>query len=590
VKKRGATAQGGRRKAKLPNSYTPPEHDPLSDSRLRPLVEQYASLASATLDEVGPHVVEMQVPEEDRAFFGDRDRILLAFAVGAIDHSPDAEMAVVGSPFVDQLLAAIRARGGRLSFGLVRGSSSVDGDATPPLAVPVRNATVGAPTVRVARHPIGRLLARVLIRAGASVEEHLVESKFFDLATGTALPHDAAELCIAVEQGKASATKPDAKRAVKLAAARPTNEIVKLMVGDLQARLASRVDQLRADSVRALAAELERIDAYYHEMLESVGAKATDGVAMADAGRAIQAEHARRRLEEERRHQVHVVVHPLQMVDMEMVVQRAEWKLTTSKGKNVTLAARRTLSGPDGWSLACPSCARAPSALLVCRDDAIACDDCAEDCSVCGEGFRASDGTAVCHVDDAPACDQHARTCSSCERKHCSTHEGECADGAHRACVSCLAACGQCGREVCASHAATSTGEAPKGSRRLCSQCAVYCEGRRREPVGRDEAVECATCERFVCETHQATCDVDGKVHCSSHLARTDQSRRLVCETDRASCAHDADAVFAADEVTTCPICTRQACPAHMHECTRCERRVCVGEWEAATSLCTTCR
>lgn len=589
--KRAAAGKGTRRKAtQLPNSYTPPEHDPLSDSRLRPLVEQYASLAGATLDEVGPHVVEMQVPEEDRAFFADRDRILLAFAVGAVEHSPDAEMAVVGSPFVDQLLAAIRSRGARRSFGLVRGSPSVDDESTPPLAVPVRNATVGAPTVRVARHPVGRLLARVLIRAGASVEEHLVESEFFDLATGTPLPRDAADLCVAVEQGTLGGTKPDAKRAVKLAAARPTNEIVKLMVGDLQARLASRVDQLRADSVRALAAELERIDAYYHEMLESVGAKVSDGIAMADAGRAIQAEHARRRLEEERRHQVHVVVHPLQMIDMEMVVQRAEWRLTTSKGRSLTLAARRTQSGPDGWSLACPSCAGAPSALLVCRDDAIACDSCTEDCSVCREGFRVSDGTAVCHVDDAPACEQHARTCSSCERKHCSAHDGECAEGSHRVCVSCLAACGQCGRQVCASHAATSTDESPKGSRRLCSQCAVYCEGRRSEPVGRDEAVECATCERFVCEQHQATCDVDGKVHCSAHLARTDQSRRLVCETDRASCAHEPDTVFAADEVSPCPVCERLACPAHLHECARCGRRVCTGEWEEATTSCATCR
>jgi hypothetical protein len=590
VTKRGAAPQSARRKAKLPNSYTPPEHDPLSDSRLRPLVEQYASLAGTALDEVGPHVVEMHVPEKDRVFFGDRDRILLAFAVGAIDQSPDAEMAVVGSPFVDQLLAAIRARGARLSFGLVQGSSSVEDETTPPLAVPVRNATVGPPTVRIARHPVGRLLARVLIRAGASVEEHLVESDFFDLATGTPLPRDAAELCLAVEQGKSNATKPDAKRGANLAAPRPTNEIVKLMVGDLQGRLAPRVDHLRADSVRALAAELERIDVYYHEMLESVGAKETDGVAMADAGRAIQAEHARRRLEEERRHQVHVVVHPLQMIDMEMVVQRAEWKLTTSKGRNVTLAARRSLSGPDGWSLSCPSCARTPSALLVCRDGAVACDSCAEDCSVCREGFRATDGTAVCHVDDAPACEQHARTCSSCERKHCTAHEAECADGAHRACTSCLAPCAQCGQEVCASHAATSTDESPKGSRRLCSQCVVYCEGRRSEPVGRDEAVDCATCERFVCEQHQATCAVDGKVHCSAHLVRTDQSRRLICEAHCFPCAHDADIAFAADEVSACPVCARHACPSHVKECTSCGRKVCIGEWEQASSHCATCR
>jgi hypothetical protein len=582
-----ASARGTRRKAKLPNSYTPPpEHDPLSDSRLRPLVEQYAALAGATLDEVGPHVFEMRVAEDDRQFFGDRDRILLAFAVGALDHTPDAEMAVVGSPFVDQLLAAVRARGTRRSLGMVKPGLAADDEVAPTLAVTVRNATIGKSTIRMARHPVGRLLARVLVRAGASIEEHLVESSYFDLATGAPLPPEAIEICAAAEQRRVGVAKPTAK----LAAARPVGDAVKLMVADLQARLAPRVSQLRAEAARALASELERIDAYYKGMLESVGAKESDGIAMADAGRAIQAEHARRRLEEERRHQVHAVVHPLQMTEMEMVVQRLEWPLSASKGRRATLVALRYLGGTEPWSLSCPACAKKPSELLVCRGDEIACDQCATECSVCHEGFRVTDETAACHVDDAPACAAHVRTCSSCERKHCSTHEGECAEGVHRACSSCIAPCAQCGREVCASHAATSASESAKGARRLCSECVVYCEGRRSEPVGRDEAVECATCERFVCETHQAACDVDGKVHCSSHLVRTEQSRRLVCETDRAACAHDADVIFATDEVSACPICSRTACAAHMHECTRCRRRVCVGEWEAATSLCATCR
>jgi hypothetical protein len=102
--------------------------------------------------------------------------------------------------------------------------------------------------------------------------------------------------------------------------------------------------------------------------------------------------------------------------------------------------------------------------------------------------------------------------------------------------------------------------------------------------------VECATCERFVCEKHQAVCDIDGNVHCSTHLARTDESRRLVCEADRAACAHEPEAIFAADEVSACPVCARPACAAHVQECRNCGRRVCVGEWEPATSRCATCQ
>jgi hypothetical protein len=108
--------------------------------------------------------------------------------------------------------------------------------------------------------------------------------------------------------------------------------------------------------------------------------------------------------------------------------------------------------------------------------------------------------------------------------------------------------------------------------------------------VGRDEALECASCERFVCSAHQAICDIDGEAHCPSHLARTEQSQRLVCESDRASCAHEPDVVFAADEVIGCPVCARHACTAHTKVCANCGRRVCDGEWDLATEHCATCR
>jgi hypothetical protein len=588
VKPSSRATRGARRKPL--NTFAPPDHDPLSDSRLRPLVERYASLAGARLVEVGPHLFELRVPEEDRSFFDGREQVLVAFAVGALDHSPDGEMAVIGSPFVEQLLAAIRARGARLSLGIATTNGSAD-DGMPALSIPVRNGSAETPSVRLARHPVGRLLARVLIRAGASVEEHLTESSYFDLATGAPLPRNVAQCCVATEQltpaaAKTRKTEPTAE----LAPARPVAQLVELMVADLRARLSPRVDQLRADAEGALATELDRIDRYYRSLLEDMRAKEGDAIAMAEAGRAIEAEHARRRLEEERRHHVRAVVHPLQVVEMEMLVQRATWALSTANGRHATLAARRYLNGTGGWSLTCPACAREPSALIVCREGEVACDSCARECSVCGEGFRSGEETAVCHVDDAPACADHARTCSSCGRQHCTAHEGSCAQGPHPACANCLASCAHCGQTVCASHAVATADDAPMGSRRLCAQCVVHCEGRRSEPIGRDEATKCATCDRFVCEKHQAMCDIDGKVHCSTHLARTDQSRRLVCEADRSTCAHESDSIFAADEVIACPVCARSACRAHVQECTNCGRQVCAGEWEQASSRCATCR
>jgi hypothetical protein len=95
----------------------------------------------------------------------------------------------------------------------------------------------------------------------------------------------------------------------------------------------------------------------------------------------------------------------------------------------------------------------------------------------------------------------------------------------------------------------------------------VYCEGKSHEPVGRDEAVRCASCEQFVCATHQAACVVDQLVHCSTHLRRADGSRRLVCEQHRGECAHEAGVVFASDEVAPCPSCGQSVCAAHAGSC-----------------------
>jgi hypothetical protein len=149
---------------------------------------------------------------------------------------------------------------------------------------------------------------------------------------------------------------------------------------------------------------------------------------------------------------------------------------------------------------------------------------------------------------------------------------------------------------------------------------------------------------------HQAKCAVDGKVHCSTHLRRTDRSRRLVCESDRARCTQEPEAIFATDEVVACsmcgttvcavhaavciedgkhhcmehleplkdrpgafgcaahrttchidsaafsltgtvacPVCGRPTCKAHLHPCSSCARSVCAQEFDQSSARCATC-
>jgi hypothetical protein len=552
---------GARASDRLSGGFTiePPAHDALSDTRIRQVLTRYASLAHATLSEVGPSLLELGVPASDRPHFGKRERVLIAFSLGALEASPDAEMAVVGSPFVEQLLQAIRAHGARLSLGLVPPAFSADATAVT-LEIPVVNASASAPSVKVARHAAGRLLARILFRAGAVVEEHLVESGWFDFTTGAPLSSDLVECCVALEGGSVVPIPASAAGDALISASKAVDELVGLMLGDLKSRMSEQLNRLEADSERALATELARIDGYYGSLL-------SDGALKEDERRTFTAQHERRTEEEKRRHQVHAVVHPLQVVESELLVQRAEWMIETPKGRSGRFVGQRALSGQGAWAMPCPACASAPAKLVVCKENHVACGACGFACSVCTEEFCRDHGVAACHVDSAPACADHARTCASCRRAHCTTHEGECAEGGHLACTSCLAACGICARTVCATHAVMTSAESPRGARRLCQECTVYCEGGRSEAVGRDEVVQCASCERSVCSIHRAVCAVDQQVHCSAHLRRSDRSRRLVCTAHRSTCSYEPAAILTSDEVGSCATCGATACNQHAATC-----------------------
>jgi len=461
------------------------------------------------------------------------------------------------------------------------GEDDVAPSVAPP--VPVRDGKARQSSVGLAAHPIGRLVARVVLRAGAAVEEAVVESDVFDLSTGTRSSDAVAGLFEDLETRR---VKPAAASAIPDAdqvPAREAKELLRLLIGNLREKSAERVAARQAAAATQVATELDRLDRYFASIL----ADKSD----ADAERTITALHERRRTEEVRRHQVKAIVHPLQLVEARVLVQRAEWELRSTHGRRAQLAAQRPLAGTAAWVVACPHCGRAPTEVVVCKHDGghCACDACSLHCPVCAEDFCADHGIANCHVDGQPACEEHARVCQSCRLAHCSLHEGLCAEGDHPACSACLEACGSCGRVVCNRHAQQSMPHAPKGSRRLCTACVRYCEGGTNEPVGVDEVTQCASCSKSVCTAHQAVCVVDGHVHCSRHLHRTDASRRLVCGEHRVSCAGEPAAIFASDEVAGCPVCGNDVCAQHRAACAYCGRQVCTADLAQPSRHCATC-
>lgn len=548
-------------------AYDPADAEALVDPRLRGLVERYAGLVGASVRELEPQLVELSLPEPEIPHFSGRRSVRVAFSLAALERHPDAEMAVFGSAFLQELLGAVRTRGSRRVLGLIPPADAADTNGLR-RTLRVRKGSAEPPVVSLALHPVARLVARVAVTAGASVEEHIVESGVFDLATGARAPVGVAGLCRDIEAGKLLPAEAGVGAAAGVPAlpARPLAELVPLVVGDIEAKLETQLGRQRRDAGQALAAELDRIDRYYGQLLEETSESAWDPM-NAEERRAIEAEHRRRRAEEERRHEVRATVHPLQLVEFAVLVQRVDWTLVTHGGRRATFTAQRTLSGSGAWQLACPHCGGAPNELLICRHDHVACAACGKTCRVCGDEFCGGHGITACHIDEAPACDAHARTCPSCGKPHCTTHAGTCSAGDHSACSACLGPCSVCGKVVCTTHAARSDASAPKGERRLCQECMVYCEGKTTEPVGRDEAVRCSSCEAYVCVNHQAACVVDQQVHCSTHLRRADKSRRLVCERHRGQCDHEPAVVFASDEVEDCAACGKSVCDAHFWTC-----------------------
>ncbi|MGH8699309.1 MAG: hypothetical protein ACREVS_22685, partial [Burkholderiales bacterium] len=272
----------------------------------------------------GPDLSELSVPEAERAFFRDRESVRVAFSLDALTREPDAEIAVVGSPFMTQLVEAIRARAARLWLGLI--APSVPGDpAAIELGIPVRDGTARRTATRVAVHPVGRLTARVVVRAGAGVEEVVVESDLHDLSSGACLDHDLARLFRDLEAGKVRPADRSAAEVAASVALREPAELLRLLLGGLREKAAQRVAARRKVADEELATELARLDRYFESVLQ----EQADPESIAT----VTALRERRRTEEVRRNQVRVIVHPLQLIEAGVLMQRAEWQLKTPKGR-----------------------------------------------------------------------------------------------------------------------------------------------------------------------------------------------------------------------------------------------------------------
>lgn len=546
-------------------------HPAVIDPRPRQLLEKYASLVGAVLMDLDEGLVEFEVPIAERSHWDGERLVRIALVPEALDEDPEADLLGIGSPVFERLIDAIRARGFFEPRGLIPSSADPSPEAAT-IPVPLEGAIAGESSVELTLVPVGRLFARVSIKAGPRLEERIVESPPVDLSTGSALAPELAAALTAHGTGIA-ATPPTG---VLAAPRRTTEELLPLLFDELGQELAADLARAGDEAERSWKVELDRLERYYGAMIDEVEPE-DDPEAAKAAKRAFSAELGRRRDEEEERFRVRVTVHPLQLIEWQVLAQRATWPLRTQQGCEATLHATRMLVGDVSWRLVCPSCGGVPTSIRVCQKGHASCPTCSERCGVCSETACRSHGLTTCAAEGHPVCADHARTCRSCGASHCSVHNGRCTVGDHEICPTCVVQCGRCGVGLCRAHGTRSLESAPKGARWLCSACLVHCEGGTDEPVGLDEVVRCTSCERHICGTHQVSCAVDGKPHCSRHLRRSDRSGRLACETHRTSCADEQGSVLASDEVAACASCGKVICETHGGECEADLARHCIG-------------
>lgn len=533
------------------------------DPRPRRLLERYASLSGGMLLEVGDHLLELSVPTSERSFFDGREQIVIALAPSALDESPNAEILVNGSSLLRQVIEAIRDRGSLETHGVVTTSFSDSVALTlPPVQI---DGTLG-PTPQIGRSlvPVGRLLARVSIRAGSSIIERLVESAVIDLSTGAAVEAPIEACCVPADVGaiSMSALQGEWVRADRL----PMATLLPAMFAEMERQLRPELDAIGAEAASALKSEIARLESYYDRMDAEL--EPDEGAESASARRkAIRSEKARRTADEKHRFGVRVDVHPVQLSEWLIPNERAVWKLTSSTGRVGEFSAARALVEGAAWTLRCPGCGADPKVVMVCDAGHVACQACGARCGVCGTVACRTHGLATCEIEGHPVCGEHASTCGSCERVHCTAHGRRCDAGDHDICAECAVSCAICAKAICRAHAAQSVGTAPHGQRWLCSGCAVACEGGTNEIVGVDEVDRCVSCDRHICHTHRTACQVDHRPHCSRHLRKSDRSGRLVCEEHRGACAAEPESVYASDELVACTSCGALNCEAHRGVC-----------------------
>jgi hypothetical protein len=138
-------------------------------------------------------------------------------------------------------------------------------------------------------------------------------------------------------------------------------------------------------------------------------------------------------------------------------------------------------------------------------------------------------------------------------------------------------------------HCSTHLSRTDRSRRLVCAMHRSTCVYEPDVILASDEIGWCATCGAAVCDQHAAACIEDGRRHCRTHLSELqDRPGAFACQAHRGVC-HVDNVTFSFAGTSECPVCQRRACASHTVGCAHCGRRVCTSDWQRGVKRCATC-
>jgi len=295
------------------------------------------------------------------------------------------------------------------------------------------------------------------------------------------------------------------------------------MEASKHARTASQ--DLEHDIVERLHKSIERIDAYYQQLIADLPNPESEEFDRRAAE--YEKEHALKRQETLENHALEIRVSLVQYLILERPVRRFLFHLAARDGNGeVTAEATVPLNVDlcDGRQFR-PQCG--------------ACDGVLEQVALCRSGH------AVC-----PSC---LWQCACCEKPICpKCVSDKCRLCGKRLCEDCLHKCATCGEPVCESETAP------------CKVCG--------DPVCRECRGHCLDCGGIACADHQRACSISDSAVCSDCAISCTHCDGEAARSNTRKC-HTCGQVFCAECLQLCVVCEKEFCPAHAGEIT--DRRMC---------------